>query len=269
MIRTLKRSTPARAPRRFDRVLSWRLWDHLAAVLLVLLFWALVARSQPSYLFPAPWVVLPKLGTRLLEPQFLAELGRSLARLSVGYAVAVAAGLLSTLVAAVSVPAKRVLTALFGMLQNVPPIAYIPLLILLLGFGDKPVGVVIALAAFFPLAVGGLNALKHVEARHLEVAQTLQASRVLTLRRVVLPALAPQLVGAARIAFGNAWRGLVAAEMIAGVGQGVGWTIAQSGQVGDMAGVLLGILAVGVVAAVVDVWLFATVERRLFAWKTP
>lgn len=269
MLRTSNRSPRTPAPRRFDRVLSSRVWDYLAAVLVVLLLWVLVAHSQPSYLFPAPWVVLPKLGARLLEPAFLAELGRSLGRLSVGFAVAVAAGLLTTLASAVSVPAKRVLSALCGMLQNVPPIAYIPLLILLLGFGDKPVGVVIALAAFFPMAVGGLNALSHLEARHLEVARTLQASRALTLRRVVLPALAPQLVGASRISFGNAWRGLVAAEMIAGVGQGIGWTIAQSGQIGDMAGVLLGILAVGVVAAVVDAWLFGALERRLFAWKAP
>lgn len=237
--------------------------DGVGALAIITLAWWLLSLTEPSFLLPSPWTVLPEIPNKLLNGSLAAQLVRSLARLAVGYAAGVAARLTSVAIAALVPVVRRLLFALVGMLQAVPPIAFMPLLVLLLGFGNAPVAVVVAVATFYPLAIGAQAALAHLEGSYLEVARALAAPAGLRFRRVTLPAILPELLGAARIGFGNAWRGLVAAEMIGGAGHGIGWDISQRAQVGDMAGLLSGIVVVGLVAALIDGYLFGTLERAL------
>lgn len=237
--------------------------DGLGALTIITLVWWLASLTEPSFLLPSPWTVLPELPSRFMSGALAGQLARSLARLSIGYGVGVTAGLLSVALAVLVPVVRRLLFALVGMMQAVPPIAFMPLLVLLLGFGDAPVAVVVGVATFYPLTIGAQAALAHLQGSYLEVAHALGAPAGLRFRRVTLPALLPELLGAARIAFGNAWRALVAAEMIGGAGRGIGWDISQWAQVGDMAGVLSGIVVVGLVAAVIDAYLFGALERGL------
>ncbi len=141
------------------------------------------------------------------------------------------------------------------------------MLVILLGFGSAPIVIVVTFAGFFPVAHSVMNASEAVEDLHIDVARTLGASRRQIMRTVYLPELFPAVINGAQISFGNAWRSLVASEMIAGVGTGLGWSISFAGEIADMTGVLANIVVIGCLAALIDRTLLERTKRALLRWR--
>ena len=95
-------------------------------------------------------------------------------------------------------------------------------------------------------------------------------------KRVYLPAVMPELITGAQLAFGNAWRALISAEMLIGFGKGLGRSLAYSGEIADMTGVMTNILVIAVLAALIDVYkrqvmhrLAVTVENLSKSYDAP
>jgi ABC-type nitrate/sulfonate/bicarbonate transport system permease component len=74
------------------------------------------------------------------------------------------------------------------------------------------------------------------------------------------------LTAALRVGFAQAWRALVAAEMI-GASQGIGWMVAVGGQIGNSSQVLLGIALIGLTAWLMESLVFRGIERRYESWR--
>lgn len=138
----------------------------------------------------------------------------------------------------------------------------------MLGFGNGPIIVVVAIASFFPTALSAMNATEGVSRTHLELARVMGASRWQLLTKVYLPEAFPSIVTGAQVAFGNAWRSLIAAEMVAGASRGLGWSISYAGEIADMKGVLVGIVVIGTIAALIDNLLLEAVKRRVLRYRT-
>jgi NitT/TauT family transport system permease protein len=154
------------------------------------------------------------------------------------------------------------------LIQSVPPITWVPFLIILFDFGSVPVIIVVAIATFFPMALAVLNGTEGVSRTHLELAQVMGASRWQMLQKVYTPEVMPAVITGAQVSFGNAYRNLIAAEMVSGASAGLGWSISYAGETADMAGVLAGIIIVGASAAIVDHLLLERLKRRLLRWRT-
>ena len=255
-------AAPGAWPGRLFRVLP-----YAVAFLLIVGGWQLSALFFPSYLIPAPRRVFLRLIEELGRPAFLVTIGRSFYRLAVGFVLASALGLVVGLVCGIWQFFRRTVRALVAILQSVPPIAWVPLFIVLLGFGDAPIVLVIIIAAFFPMTVSVMNAVEQVEALHIDVARVLGASRAQLVAKVYAPAVIPAIVTGAQVGFGNAWRSLIAAEMVGGVNVGLGWFINFAGEVADMTAVLAGIFVIGVFSALLDGVVLERLKRRLLKWK--
>ncbi len=243
------------------------LWPYLAALLALGAAWQVAALVSPTFLFPAPASVLARLAQEVGQPAFQESLWRSLSRLGLGFSAATVLGVVLGLAAGASRPLRAFLRALVSIMQSVPPVAWVPLLILILGFGDAPIVVVIGVASLYPTLLGVMNAAEGVNPTYLHVARLLGANRLQLITRVYAPAVLPAIITGLQVSFGNAWRSLIAAEMVGGVNVGIGWSINFAGEIADMKGVLAGIVVIGVLAALLDRLLLEQLKRRLLRWQ--
>lgn len=243
---------------------SWS-WASLPFVLLA---WSLLATRFPSYILPQPWEVAAE-GLRWLRNGSLGEqlLASVLEELG-GFGAALAAALLLGTATGLSRRLRDFIGPLNSLFMAIPPIAWAPLTMIVFGIGYLSIMVVIFIAAVFPMAITvqqGMQAIRHGEVR---AARVLGASRGQLLRHVYFPASLPYLTAALRIGFSQAWRALVAAEMI-GASKGIGWMVSTGGQVGNSSQVLLGIVIIGLIAWLMESLVFRRIEQHYQLWRLP
>ena len=237
------------------------------AVGLILLVWQIVAWFLPSYLMPGVPTVFMRMWEEIQSPVFRNAVSDSLVRLGIGWGAALILGVGFGLLSGVLYFFREVLKSAIIITQSIPSIAWVPLFLILMGFGDLPIIVVIAQAAFFPAALSVMNATENVQQVHVSAARVMGATRWDMLRRVYLPAVMPELITGAQLAFGNAWRALIAAEMLIGFGKGMGQSLAYAGETADMVGVMMNILAIGILAPMIDQLFLENLKHRVLRYQ--
>ncbi|KIF83277.1 ABC transporter permease [Noviherbaspirillum autotrophicum] len=239
----------------------------ILAVAVILFGWQLAAWSLPAFLMPDVPTVIARLGQELQSEGFRAALAGSLGRLGAGYGFAMVLGVGFGLIGAVLFFFREVLKSAIIILQSIPSIAWVPLLLIVMGFGSTPIIVVVAIAAFFPAALSVMNATESVQHVHVSAARVMGASRWELLKRVYLPAVMPELITGAQLAFGNAWRALISAEMLVGFGKGLGRSLSYAGETADMVGVMTNILAIAILAPLIDQVLLERLKHRVLRYQ--
>lgn len=242
-------------------------WPYVAAVASLLLIWEVAAFFMPPYLFPDVPTVFKGMIQDIATPDFAESVKSSLIRLVLGYPIACLLGGLLGLLAGLSRSFAQYLRSLIAILQSIPPITWIPFLIILFGFGNIPIVTVIVIASFFPMALSVMNATEGVNKTHLEVARVLGANKAALLRKVYLPETLPAFITGAQVAFGNAWRSLIASEMVGGAAAGLGYGIRFAGETAQMGGVLMHIVVIGAIASILDNVVLEQLKRRLLRWR--
>jgi NitT/TauT family transport system permease protein len=237
------------------------------AIGLILLVWQIVSWFLPSYLMPGVPTVLMRIWEEIQSPAFRTAVTDSLVRLGIGWGAALVLGISFGLLSGILYFFHEVLKSAIIITQSIPSIAWVPLFLILMGFGDLPIIVVVAQAAFFPAALSVMNATENVQQVHVSAARVMGASRWDMLRRVYLPAVMPELITGAQLAFGNAWRALIAAEMLIGFGKGMGQSLAYAGETADMVGVMMNILAIGILAPIIDQLFLENLKHRVLRYQ--
>jgi len=237
------------------------------AVVFILFGWQLAAWSLPDYLMPNVPTVMARLWREIQSENFRAALWGSLVRLGAGYGSAMLLGVGFGLIGAVLFFFREVLRSAIIILQSIPSIAWVPLFLILMGFGNTPMIVVVAVAAFFPAALSVMNATESVQHVHVSAARVMGASRWDMIKRVYLPAVMPELITGAQLAFGNAWRALISCEMLIGFGKGLGRSLSYAGETADMVGVMTNILAIAILAPLIDQLLLENLKHRVLRYQ--
>jgi NitT/TauT family transport system permease protein len=221
----------------------------LAAVVAV--WWAVVVRTG-SPIFPTPWQVVT--GTlELVEDGTLWEhIRASLFRVGCGYGLALLVGIPLGLWMGWVGAAYRTLNPVFQMLRPISPIAWIPLAILWFGVGDLSPIFLIFISSVFPLIVQTTSGVHTIDRRYLRAAANFGVSRAVLFRRVVIPAVLPEIIIGMRIGIGVAWLVVVAAEMIA-LRSGLGYLIMDSRNAGNRYDlVIAGMAIIGLIGLLLD-----------------
>ncbi len=241
---------------------SWG-WASLPALLIV---WCIAASQVPIYVLPQPWDVVAEGYRWIASGELFPQLGASLLREAGGFGAATAVALVLGLGAALSSGFRDFIAPLNSLFVSIPPIAWAPLSMIFFGIGYVSITVVIFISATFPMAMTIQEGALSIPAGQLRAARTLGASRAQLILHVYLPASLPFITTALRVGFSQAWRALVAAEMI-GASQGIGWMVATGGQTGNTAEVLLGIALIGSIAWLMESLVFRRIERRYASWR--
>jgi NitT/TauT family transport system permease protein len=241
----------------------------LAACVLVLLCWQVVVVAlhlQPSYVLPGPGDVGHSLVAQWGNGQLLDAIWRSLSRAVLGYAASVVIGtLLGLLVARLSWVRSAIKPVLSG-LQSLPSVAWIPAAIMWFGLTDGAVYTVVLLGAVPSVAVGMVNGHDQIPPLYGKVGRILGAKGLRAAQLVTLPAALPGYLSGLRQAWAFAWRSLMAAELITqspDLGTGLGQLLDRHRELSEMDGVMAVIITILVVGIVVELLLFAPVERRI------
>ena len=141
---------------------------------------------------------------------------------------------------------------LFQLVRPVPPLAWIPLAIIWLGIGDTARMSVVFIAALVPWLMNSMQAVYSVDALLVHAARTLGASNRQILTRVVGRTALPTLVAGARIALGNAWTTLIAAELLA-ASAGLGFVALNASRTLETGVLLVAMGVIGLLGALMSV----------------
>jgi NitT/TauT family transport system permease protein len=199
--------------------------------LLIAVWWAIVAATG-SVIFPAPWQVVTGTIELVRDGTLWEHIGASLLRVGTGFALAVAFAVPLGLWMGWVRGAFLTLNPLFQILRPISPIAWIPIAILWFGVGDASPIYLIFISSVFPMIVQTTEGVHTIEKRYLRAAENFGVSRYTLFRRVVIPAVLPQIIVGMRVGLGVAWLVVVAAEMIA-LRSGLGYLIIDSRNAGN------------------------------------
>ncbi|MDU3077721.1 MAG: taurine ABC transporter permease TauC, partial [Mixta calida] len=208
----------------------------LMTLLAVLALWWLVTALQliaPLFL-PPPQQVLRQLLTIASAQGFMdatlwQHLAASLGRILLALLVAVAIGVPTGIAMGLSKTAHGILDPLIELYRPVPPLAYLPLMVIWFGIGETSKILLIYLAIFAPVTLSTLQGVKSAQQVRIRAAQSLGASRAQVLWFVILPGALPEILTGLRIALGVGWSTLVAAELIAAT-RGLGFMVQSAGE---------------------------------------
>lgn len=243
----------------------------LITVLICLALWELATQAgwiKPLFL-PSPqavWQQLLEVGRDgFADASLLSHIGWSALRVFGAFALA----LLSAVPIGLFMGVNRVVRGIFDPLvefyRPLPPLAYLPLVVIWLGIGEASKVLLIYLAMFAPLALSARAGVRAVAIEQIHAAYSMGASRRQVLWHVILPAALPEILTGMRIAIGFGWTTLVAAEMVAATA-GLGFMVLSASKFLATDVVLMGILVIGCMALLFDLamrWL----ERRWVPWK--
>jgi NitT/TauT family transport system permease protein len=241
------------------------LWLYLTTLLLGLAIWWLAAVFSSNSLVPSPLQVaiaaweLVQDGS--LWSNALASLGRVLSGFVLGVALAIPAGFLMGWYRL----ARGLVEPWVQFMRTVPPLALIPLVIVILGIGEDAKVFVIFLAAFLACVLATYQGVRNVDNTLVNAARVLGASDLTIFWRVVVPASTPFIFVGMRVALGSAWATLVASELIAAP-TGLGRMMQVATQFLQTDRIVVGIIMIGLLGFVMDRMLLWA-ERRLTAWQ--
>jgi taurine transport system permease protein len=193
------------------------------------------------------------------------HVGASLMRILTAAAIATALGVPVGLLMGLSRWAKGVFDTPIEFYWPLPPLAYLPLMIIWLGIGEVSKIALLTMAMFAPIALSAQAGVRSVSLERVNVALSLGATRFQLLREIVLPSALPEILTGIRISLGVGWGTLVAAELIAAT-RGIGHFIMSASQFLATDFVFVGI---GVIALCAFAFSFAMrmIERWLVPWK--
>jgi taurine transport system permease protein len=243
----------------------------VATVVAMVLVWFAVTRLgliKPLFLPPpeAVWqqfveYVTGTANDKPLWQHFLASILR--------VAVAFWAAFLTAVPIGIAMGVSRVARGIFDppieFYRPLPPLAYLPLIIIWFGIDELPKVLLIYLACFAPLALAARSGMKSASQEQINAAYSMGASYGQVIRHVILPSALPEILVGMRIAIGFGWTTLVAAEMVA-ANVGLGQMVLNASNFLRTDIVIMGIVVIGVVAYVFDLFM-RWVERKLVPWK--
>jgi taurine transport system permease protein len=243
----------------------------LGLLAVVLAVWQVASTSGwISPVFLPPPTAVANAFVRLIQKGYVdstlwqhagASLGRVFTALLFAVLIAVPAGLLI----ATSPIGRGVLDPVIEFLRPLPPLAYLPLVIIWFGIGEPSKILVIALAMIAPIAISTASGVRSASVSQVNAARSFGATRLQVLLHVLVPSALPSILTGIRIALGAGWSTLVAAELVAAA-RGLGYMIQSAAQFLVTDVVIVGILVISALAFVFEA-LLRLIERRFVPWS--
>ncbi len=237
---------------------------------IILLWWWVAAQQWVSPLFlPPPLQVLTKL-ISIAGPQGFMDatlwqhLAASLLRILTALLAAVLIGIPVGIAMGLSPTVRGILDPLIELYRPVPPLAYLPLMVIWFGIGETSKILLIYLAIFAPVAMSTMAGVRSAKQVRIRAAEALGASRAQIVWYVILPGALPEILTGFRIGLGVGWSTLVAAELIAAT-RGLGFMVQSAGEFLATDVVLAGIGVIAIIAFCLELGLRA-LQRRLTPW---
>jgi len=244
--------------------------SFMTAVVLIALWFLITSMGWVKPIFlPSPFAVYDKfieavtlgVANSTLAEHTMASLGRVMGAFLLALVTAVPIGILM----GVNRIARGLFDPIIEFYRPLPPLAYLPLVIIWFGIGEFPKVFLIFLAIFAPMAIAARSGVKSVSIEQIHAAYAMGGSSRQIIFHVILKAAMPEIFTGMRIGIGVGWTTLVAAEMVASA-RGLGFMVLNAAQYLASDTVIMGIIVIGFFALLFDL-LLRYLERILIPWK--
>lgn len=204
--------------------------------------------------------------TGFVDATLAEHVGASLYRIFGALIASIVIGIPAGIAIGTSRIGRGILDPIVEFLRPLPPLAYLPLIIIWVGIGEASKITVIALSMLPSIILSTSAGVRAVSKDHVNAARSLGASRGQVLAEVVLPSAVPSILTGIRIALGAGWTTLVAAELVAAT-SGIGFMIQSAAQflVTDI--VIAGIVVIALIAILLE-YIARRIERRMVPWAS-
>ncbi|MFE3319568.1 ABC transporter permease [Nocardia sp. NPDC059195] len=214
---------------------------------------------------PAPWTVAQTAGELIADGRLQSNLLTSLQRAVIGLVLGVAIGVVLALVSGLSRLGEAVVDGPVQIKRAIPTLALIPLFIVWFGIGEQMKLIVITTSVLIPIYINTHAYLRSVDARYVELAETVGLSRWGFLRRIALPGSLPGFFLGLRLAVTISWLALVVVEQVNAT-SGIGYLMTQARTYGQIDVIVVGLVIYGLLGLFGDLAVRAT-ERKVLAWR--
>lgn len=243
-----------------------RMWWYLRALLPAIVLWQIIAMVTANpVILPTPIVVAESLAAMIGDGTLPEATGISLRRLAIAYLLAVMSCVPLGLLMGMSRTLRDIIDPVVEMLRPISGIAWIPLALVLFGFGDTLVLFIIFYGAAFPILLNTIAGVREVDTNLVNSARTFGTPRLGVVTQVILPGALPTIFVGLRLGLGTAWMSLVAAELI-GAGSGLGYQLSFARQMLMSADMMAGIVVIGILGALSS-FLITGLQHVIAPWS--
>lgn len=246
--------------------LNWR------GVLLPILFIALWSLASfldwvNPKLIPSPFAVVQVAWLNVITAEFWAGVGASLARDLLGFSIGALSGVGFGILVGVSRFANVLFNPSFNALRQISLFAWLPLISTFLGYDNSAKILFISLSVFYPVALHTIEGVRNIPLQQYEVAKVYRFNRVQLLKKLILPAAAPQIFVGLQLGLIFAWLATIGSEfLLANYGVGLGNIVIRGRAAFNVELIIFGMLFIGLIGIALNS-IAARLERRVLVWR--
>ena len=229
-------------------------------------FWQIAGNLNwiNGIIVPTPYKILKSFIDLIVSGKWWNDFRASIVRVLLGFVYGATAGVVVGILSGLFSKFNKAIDGLFGILRPIPMIGLVPLMILWFGIGETSKVIVISIGTFWPVLLNTQSGIASTDRKLLEVARILEKDRFTVLRKIVFPSSLPQIFTGLRIGIGNAWKSVVAAEMLAAT-KGIGHMIEYARELAQPAKMFVGLLTIGFFGLLID-FLIRKLQNKLIHW---
>lgn len=242
----------------------------VSSVLAILIAWFIVTALQiiPELFLPSPSAVWQKFlevsQQGFMKATLWQHLAASIGRVGIALLAAIIIGVPLGLWMGLNKWVRAVCDPLVELLRPIPPLAYLPLLVIWFGIGEMTKTLLIFFSILAPIIISSTYGVLSHQKNRERAALSLGASRSQVLKYVILPTALPHILTGIRIGLGVGWSTLVAAELVA-ADRGIGFMVQSAAQFLITDTVILGIVVIAIVAVSFELFL-RWLQKQLAPW---
>lgn len=245
--------------------ISKRVWLIISLLVAMVLWTLLSVNPKTARSFPNVVLVFQAIGTMMDRGVFFQDIGSSLISVLAGFAIGFILSLPTAVLMAWYLPVRNIIEPWIQFIRNIPPLAYVPLIVLSAGVGRKPQIIVITIATFLIMTVTIYQGVLNVDETLIKAARVLGASDKDIFLKVIAPATLPFIITAIRLGSSTALTTLIAAEST-GATAGLGMRIRSLNNSFESEPMLLYIIVIGIIGMLVEKFV-KYIERRFTGWQ--
>ena len=240
--------------------------EGMLPLLILFAVWYVAADSGKlnTVVLPAPQTVWKIFVDMVVDGSLFEALGISIVRVLKGYFISAVLGIGLGIIIGLSHHMQRLTNLLIQILRPIPPIAWIPLVILWFGIGEGSKVFLIFLGGFFTNLLNVIDGIRYTDKKLLEVAEVMETPKHKYIFELIIPAAFPSIFTGLRVSLGSCWTCVVAAELVAST-SGIGYMISNARNYGLMDVVIVGMLSIGIVGKLMDV-IIKKIEEKVLSW---
>lgn len=217
----------------------------------------------PTWMIPSPLKTIQTFFNLIIDGTLVKLSLISIKNTLVGFAVATICALILGVLIGMYPIFRKIFFPFFSAVYVVPSLAWLPLIILLLGFTTTTVLCIIVLSSFKKIVYNVVSGVRNVQDSWLLAAKNAGLNQYEIMYKVVLPGALPHIITGLRMGFGSAWRSLIGAEMLVAGTTGLGKFIWTAQWFFDFDKVFAGILVIALVGLLVEQFVFKQIEDKI------